>query len=416
MSKILPVLILGLHYSSLQIANSLGRKGIPIFGIDIQGDPIGGYSRYIQKIRAPKGGEELKNFLILFSKKLGKRLVLIPLADYYVLFILEYGETLSDNYLFPMPNQDIISKLVSKTQSTKLLSQLEISHPKSIILKKGCLALPPLNNISFPCILKPIYKHNWESHPVVEEHIGHGQLVLPIKNPCALEEAIKILSPIGDMILQEFIPGPSENHYYYLGYRDHKGRIVTSYLGNKIRTLPDCLGSETLLRSVHNSELLKYGDRILHQLDYKGPAGIDFKYDPRDNDFKVIEMNCRIGINDCYLMKFGIDLPYIYYLDSQKIEVAPQRDYPANVTWYDPFRDLDWMREYHKKKNVGWASWFKQLYGHNTYALFDWLDPGPFVKSILEMFIRIIRKTNSAKAIAPVSHPFRGGKEDNAQQ
>jgi hypothetical protein len=74
------------------------------------------------------------------------------------------------------------------------------------------------------------------------------------------------------------------------------------------------------------------------------------------------------------------------------------------------------MREYHKKKSIGWASWLKQLFGHNTYALFDWSDPEPFVKSILEMFMRIIRKTNSAKSIAQVSHPSRGGKENNAQQ
>jgi D-aspartate ligase len=414
MSRTPAALLMGLHYSSVQIASSLRQKGIRIFGIDMQSNPIGSHSRYIKKIEVPKTGKELKDFLIAFSRRIRKRVVLFPLGDYYLLFLLEHKESLFDHYFFPVSDQETVDRLTSKTRLVGLLSELGISHPKSVILKRGSPSLPPVKDLSFPCIIKPNFKHNWDNQSAVKQLAGCGQRVLLVTNQFDLQEAAKILSPLDDMVLQEFILGPSENHYYYVGYRDHKGKIVTSYLGNKIRTLPDCLGSETLLRSIHNSELLKYGDKILDRLDYKGPAGIDFKYDPRDNDFKVIEINCRIGINDCYLTKFGIDLPFIYYLDSQKIEVAPQRDYPANVTWYDPFRDLDWMREYHKKKNVGWASWLKQLYGHSTYALFDWSDPGPFVKSILEMFIRIIRKTNSAKAVAQVLHPFRGGKEDSA--
>jgi D-aspartate ligase len=393
MKNTVPALIMGLHYSSLQIAASLGRKGIPIFGHDRRGDAIGLHSRYVRKIEVPQAGEGLKNHLIDFAKKMDKPIVYFPLSDEYLIFLVEYWEPLSDYYFFPMSKPEVVAKLVSKTQTSGILSQLGISHPKTIVLKKGCVSFPSPNDIPLPYIIKPNYKHKWENDPKIQEFIGYGNRVLLIKDSSTLQEAIKILNTIDDMILQEFIPGSSESYYYYVGYRDRKGRIVTSYLGNKIRTLPDCLGSETLLKSVHNLELLKYGDEILHRLDLNGPAGIDFKYDPRDNKFKVVEINCRIGINDCYLAKFGIDLPYLYYLDSQKIEVKPQRNYPANVTWYDPFRDLDWMREYHSSKGVSWVLWLMQLFRHDTYALFDWSDPAPFMKAILQLLIRIMRKT-----------------------
>lgn len=384
---------MGLHYSSLQIAASLGKKGIPVFGHDRNRDAIGMNSRYVRKTNAPPIGEGLKDHLIEFSKKMDKSLVLFLLSDEYLIFLLEHWGPLSDYYFFPMSKPEAVAKLVSKTEACGMLSQLGISHPQTMVLKKGCVSLPSSNDIPLPCIIKPDYKHKWENDAKIQKFIGYGNRVLLIKDYSSLQQAIKILNPIDDMILQEFIPGPSENYYYYVGYRDQKGRIVTSYLGNKIRTLPDCLGSETLLKSVHNLELLKYGDEILHLLDLNGPVGIDFKCDPRDNKFKVVEINCRIGINDCYLTKFGIDLAYLYYLDSQKIEVNPQRSYPAKVTWYDPFKDLDWMREYHRQKGISWAAWLIQLFRHDSYALFDWSDPAPFIKAILELLIRIMRKT-----------------------
>jgi D-aspartate ligase len=301
---------------------------------------------------------------------------------------------LADRYLFCAPHQDVLSRLLSKTQSSEILSQCGIAHPRTLVVEKDTSSPPNPDDISCPCILKPMYKHNWETNRTVVEFVGEGRQVLYVENRQALREALTILTPIADLIVQEFVPGPSESSYYYVGYRDSHGSIVTSYLGNKVRTVPDCLGSETLLRSVHNAALLSYGDEILDRLDYRGPAGIDFKYDGRDGSYKVIEINCRIGINDCYLMKYGIDLPYIYYLDSQDIEVTPTREYPDGVTWYDPFRDLEWMQLYRKERNIGWRSWLRELFGYDTYALLERSDLWPFVRSILSLIARGFRKLN----------------------
>ena len=90
MRTIIPVLILDLHYSSLQIARSLGKKGIPIFGIDMEKKTIAEYSHYIKRIHSPKKEEQLKDYLIDFAKKMGKRLVIIPMSDQYILFLLKY--------------------------------------------------------------------------------------------------------------------------------------------------------------------------------------------------------------------------------------------------------------------------------------------------------------------------------------
>jgi len=401
MSNKTPVLLLGLFYSSLQIAQSLGRKGIAIFGIDINDDPLGADSRYVEKIEAPRGGEELKNLLIDFSEKRGERIVLMPLTDYYLIFFHDYLKDLDDRYLFSAPDQRLLSALLSKTQSSDMLSRHGIVHPRTLIVEKDTSSSPNPDDITFPCILKPVYQHIWQTNRIVREFIGEGHRVLYVDDRQTLLKALTVLTPISDLIVQEFVPGPSENSVYYVGYRDRNGRMITSYLGNKIRTLPEGLGSETLLRSVHNESLLRYGDEILERLDYRGPVGIDFKYDQRDGAYKVIEINCRVGINDCYLMKYGIDLAYIYYLDSRGIEVKPVREYPEGVTWYDPVRDFDWMRLYRRDRNMGWGPWLRGLFDHDNYALLDRWDVWPFTKSILALLARGIRKFKPLKARHP---------------
>jgi predicted ATP-grasp superfamily ATP-dependent carboligase len=146
-------------------------------------------------------------------------------------------------------------------------------------------------------------------------------------------------------------------------------------------------------------DVIECGNRILHQLDYHGPAGIDFKYDPRDREFKVIEMNCRQGINDSYLSRYGLDLPYLHYLDSQGLEVVPQTTYPAGVTWYNLHADLLWMVKCRKENNRAWLPWVRQLVrGYDNYAMFSWRDPVPSIYSMYRTTARLARKAVSGRA------------------
>jgi predicted ATP-grasp superfamily ATP-dependent carboligase len=386
-----PALLLDLHYGSLQVAKSLVRKGIRVYGLDTSSGSPGSYSRYIKQLHPPTTKENLGDFLVEFGKKVGTPPVLYPLSDFYLRFIQTHRDVLCDHFLFPKRSLDTVAQLISKVETARLFSRMKIDSPKSIHIRKGTSACA-FDGFTYPCILKPDYHDNWENDRHASSYVGWGNRVMVIENREILQNAIERLSPIDDMICQEIIPGESGSYYYYVGYRDRKGKIVASFAGNKLRTLPDCTGSETVLISVDRPELIRRGDDILHQLGYHGPAGIDFKYDSRNGELKVIEINCRFGINDGYMMKYGIDLPYFYYLDSQNIEVPSCRTYPSAVTWYDLLADFYWMREYRKKYGITWRTWIGQLFTYDTYALFDWLDPAPFVQSACKILMRMCRK------------------------
>jgi predicted ATP-grasp superfamily ATP-dependent carboligase len=387
-----PAVIMGLFYGSLQVARSLGSKGIEVYGIDRCNNPIGSYSRHVRVLDAPTDDDALARYLVELSGRMGSAPVLIPTSDHYARFLILHAGELDGSCRFTVPASSRLNDLVSKIGAHEVLSSLHIGTPVTMRLDRTAIERVP-GAMRFPCILKPEFHDSWLEDDEVMKHIGPGSKVVMVYGYQELLERYAQLSGFGELVLQEFVPGDSSSLYYYVGYRSREGKILVSHVANKVRTYPDRLGSETVLRSVFRRDLLEMGDNILHKLDYVGPAGIDLKYDSRDGAFKVIEINCRLGLNDCYLTKHGLDIPNIYYRDSLGREVKPVKHYPDGITWYSFASDLDWMRQYGRSQGTTWASWAWQLLrGYDTYEVFCWSDPLPFAVCLRELAVRVLNK------------------------
>ena len=57
------------------------------------------------------------------------------------------------------------------------------------------------------------------------------------------------------MVLQEYIPGPSSNHYFVDGFVDARGRICALFARQRLRMYPPLLGNSTLMETVPLSDL-----------------------------------------------------------------------------------------------------------------------------------------------------------------
>jgi predicted ATP-grasp superfamily ATP-dependent carboligase len=217
----------------------------------------------------------------------------------------------------------------------------------------------------------------------VKRKIGAGRKVLLVKDIYELQKLHAKLIGYDDLIIQEFIPGKTESLFYYLGYRNARGQNVVSFVSKKLRTLPEGLGSETVSCSTRCETVTRLGEEVLAKLNYRGPAGIDFKFDSREQSFKVIEINFRIGLTDGLLVDCGIDLPFIYYLDAQDMDTEPALDYARDVVWTWFERDVAWLRSYWRETNMSFFSWLKTYFTfRQSHASFSITDPGPFIYSL----------------------------------
>lgn len=391
MKKSAPAVLLGLSHTSLPVARSLGRRGISVFGMDKDQSRIGAKSRYIQFLNAPADEEALLKALIDFAESQGSKSVLFPFSDEYLLFISRNEDKLSRHFWFPHSNEWPLERLISKETMANTFKELGVLSPKSAVLRKDSPDELKSFNLVFPIVMKPNFHEKWLNDPEVVKNIGTRKVLL-IDDLPSLEKYCRLLGRYDKIVAQEFIPGKTENLYYYVGYRNGRGRMLVSFVGRKRRTFPDGFGSECFLQSVHHPDLCKLGEEILGKLNYVGPAGLDFKFDARDQRYKLIEINCRLGISDGLLVTCGVEVPYIYYRDVQGMSVEAQLEYRKNVYWCWLEKEIDWFLEYRSRDGYTPLRWLKHFLSNPySYAAYAKDDLGPFF-FVIAGIVRRFRK------------------------
>lgn len=254
-----------------------------------------------------------------------KKLLLISCSDYYTKLICESEDILSKYYLFNYIDNDSRIRLENKKDFYQVADKYGLDYPETMIISKNNHTNYQLK-FDFPIICKP------------NDSVEYFNINFPgYKKAYTIEskeELDKILNLIykngytGEMILQDFIPGGVENMYVVNAYVD-KNHKVTMTHGART-ALDECeprnIGNYNALISGDYSELTANVKKFLEDINYKGFANFDFKYDPRDKKYKVFEINIRQGRSSMYMTYAGNN--FVKYLVEDLI-------YNKSLQYYD---------------------------------------------------------------------------------
>jgi predicted ATP-grasp superfamily ATP-dependent carboligase len=381
--------LLDTYYGSLDVARSLGRRGIRVLALDVSGERIGARSRYLEFRGAPADERELLARLLELRSELGHSPVLLPLSDENLVFLERYQAEL-EGFLFHRTKVHSLSDLVSKSRGSTLLRNLGIDVPRAAVYDDG--PDDEWESLRFPVVLKPQFHDAWLGNPAARERVGSRKVLL-VQDREELARWVDELRRFDVLVAQEYVPGASDNLFYYVGYRDRSGETVGSFVGQKMRTLPDRFGTESILRSVRNAEVARLGETVLERSGHVGVAGVDCKLDERDRKLKVIEVNWRLGLSDGLAVDCGFDVPFAYYLDVQGLPVPKLDHYITGRYWCWLERDLEWLFEYGRERGVGIGSWLlEHLRRRHRYVTFAWDDPAPFLRELGRVVGRAARR------------------------
>jgi predicted ATP-grasp superfamily ATP-dependent carboligase len=164
------------------------------------------------------------------------------------------------------------------------------------------------------------------------------------------------------------------------------------FAGQKLRILPVGFGSATYVRSIKDEELEDISLKFLQSTQYKGLGGVEFKKDPRDNQYKLIEFNARFGLWDSLSVECGMDIPYIAYCDAINIPVESQQDYRTGILWVDFERDMRAFLIYRSRGLLSFWDWIKSFQGEVKWSVFSRYDMKPSLISIFSLLNRIKSK------------------------
>ena len=245
----------------------------------------------ILKCPSPLNIELFKDIAIFFNENLavGKNVVLIPATDEFALFLAQKRDQLDKRFQYVQPNSALTEAIDNKMLFDELCRQNKIPCPKTVVVRNNSEFESALQDISFPCIVKPLRTRDWPKFA--------GFKVRIIKEKEELKSFINELLLHGcEILIQDMIPGGPETVFFIGGLYDENSNPIKLYVGQKILQYPLGYGTLCYGHLKWNDDIVSLANSFIKSIGYSGLIDIEFKYDQRDRTFKMIEINPRNGL------------------------------------------------------------------------------------------------------------------------
>lgn len=387
MSTTLPVVLLSINMQALKIIRSLGRRGVHIIGLADEQGRWENSSRYCTtRILGPVRNDDaqLVQYLIALAKELDCRPVLVPLLDRDVLFMARHEDVLHEYFRFLLPTPNTAAALVSKAGVRELATQAGVPQPKIYAAKSVADVQSLAGQINYPVLIKPVFSQAWWRPEV--QSVVKGKLVRVTSDDELIATYKQLAEFDPDLTIEEEIPGPDRNLVYYVGYFDRHSNPLASFVGIKERVLPIHYGSASYVVSAFNERVIAQSVDFMRKVGYRGHVGIEYKYDGRDDSYKLIEVNVRFGLWDGLATECGIDFPYLNYQYVQGQTATARERFDEGVKWISFERDFWTFRAYLREKQISYSDWVRSIAtGRRDWATFAWDDPVPFLLSSIAL-------------------------------
>ena len=378
----MPVLVLGARITALGVVRTLGRARIPNYFVGRESD-FTKWSHWHhplpEELPGPPEPGGLHEWLRLISLE---RAVLLPCADNWVLEVANLPPELRNRFPASIPDASSILCMVDKGRFAELLQSHAIPHPKTIPIDSP-EQLDRLHGIDLArTFLKP--------RNSMEFSLRYGVKALQINDRNeAARMATDALAHGIPLMLQEYIPGPPTAHYFIDGFMDRNGAVPALFARHRIRMHPPDFGNSSLHESVPIEGVKPAADALkilLRSVHYRGIFSAEFKYDERDGQFKILEVNARPWWFVEFAAACGVDVCSLAYRDALGLSCEPIRSYKAGrrcVTL-----ELDW-KAYLRLRQQGQISfwrWLRSWLGAD-HPVFSWTDPGPAARMLLDIIL-----------------------------
>src|SRR5262249_38042583 len=214
--------------------------------------------------------------------------VLLPTDDAGAIFRAEQVYGLRQRFLFPDPRKDLPRRVAGKYSLYELCRELGVPCPQAAVPESFEAARAFAADAGLPLIAK--LTTPWTN--------GRGKLrsTSIAADREQLEDIHRACEAAGvGLMLQEFIPGGPGHDWFFHGYCDATSTCRPASTGGKGRSSPAPAGLTSLGRPTANTRLRDEVTGLLARLGYRGILDLDLRWDARDDQYKLLDFNPRIG-------------------------------------------------------------------------------------------------------------------------
>ena len=183
-------------------------------------------------------------------------------------------------------------------------------------------------------------------------------------------------------MIQDLIPGDGACQYAYCSLFK-KGKSVAHVTVCRQRQHPLEFGrSSTYVETVELPLLEEYAERFLRAIDYYGLVEVEFKRDPRDGQYRLLDVNGRTWGYHTIGRRAGIDFPYLLFADQTNEPVECRSTGKTGVRWIRLLTDLPTGLVGILNGQIEGRAYLRSLRDYDEEAVFSLEDPLPGIAEI----------------------------------
>ena len=380
--------MLGLYVNGLGTIRSLAEdKRVRILGVGGKYE-IGMSSKYLYKgysLNDSSNSSEILDALKIIRDTYGDAIVIPTGNDFWVKFLVDYAEQLSP---IKVHYQNGTLDVMRKSYQIELATKLGVPCPSSREIKNLEQLEDASRALVSPYVVKPVSRNTKKERFRIKVLTTNTQLI---------DTLSPLISQGEEYIVSELIPGDDSNLYTYGSYANN-GKVIREFYGRKLTQIPSNFGVVGTAESLESIEELQIqSEKLIKEINFTGISQIEYKFDERTKEYKLIEINPRSWMWANLASICGVNLPLAqYYYESgrkdlvEKIgEKIVRHRYFINGSsvFYNIFAEGNF-------KSLG-ILMKSMLSGKANFAIHSFVDPKPAIRNIfktLKLMGKIPRK------------------------
>ena len=331
------------HHGGVGVLRTLGRRGVPVHAMVEDRFTPAAVCRYTGTpfVRPTTGLEDpgtLVAALTGIGRSIGRRSVAVATDDEAALLLAEHADRLAEYFLLPPVPPGLPRTLADKGGLHRLCREHGVPTPRSLAPADLDELVAVGRDWGYPLVLKNLKAWTRLRAPVVAHTTvvpGERELLAACPPGAALS-----------VLVQEYLPAEESQDWITHLYCAADGGSRLVFTAVKIRGWPPRGGVTTRALTRDNPVLAEQAAEFCRRIGYRGVADLDWRFDRRDGQYKLVDFNPRTGAQfRLFETLAGVDVVRALHLDltGRPIPGAPQDpdrgfvvgqlDLPAAAAW-----------------------------------------------------------------------------------
>ena len=279
---------------SVGVIRSLGRAGYPVHACAESPEALGLHSRHVRSalIQPPPASAEFIPWVRQTVRALGIRAI-VP-SEF---FLLGLRPALDEfRHLLPFFDPSLLELAFSKADLVRALDG-DPHLPPGLVVEGELPPVETLARLGGPLWLKADGVHG---------RAGAPSRVLRVSSPAEAHAELGRWQPhYRRLLVQGHVPGAGVGLFVLMV----DGHPRARFAHRRIHEVPHTGGVSSFRESVRFPEMEAHALSVLRRIGWNGVAMLEYRRDPRNGDFRLLELNARFWGSLHLALAAGVDFP-----------------------------------------------------------------------------------------------------------